>query len=266
MPLLPMQVLRPGWHVRGRTALAAGLTTAGLSLAAPVQATPTLVDHFTQATYDVAVLPGSDLRGFSGYSGIQLTGWASPAGVTGDGVILQAFPGDFVTLTQHLKLRFQAHPGHVFDTVDFSHLLSYFNDRGGFRVQMSWVLDPEDSAPQAGSTTLYEDMGWFHGGSFSDFTQASPSLTVNDDAFDIDITLFYASSGFREGCFTASGVCQQIGANMVRLWAWTSLAPNPPDDPPPGQVPEPTLPALLLAGLGLMGLQGRFRCRALPAG
>lgn len=270
MQPLPMQPLRPGRRLRSPTALAAGLTAALLALAAPTQAAPTLVNHFAQATYDVSARPGSDLLGYSGYSGIQLTGWASPAGLTGDGVILQAFPGQFLTLTQHLKLHFQAKPGYRFDTVEFSHLLSYFNDRGGFRAGMSWVLDPEDGVPQSGSTPLYEDMGWFHGGTFNDPTQPSPQLTVNDDAFDLDVTLFYTSSGFRDGCFTGSGVCQQIGANMVRIWASTALAPVTPDDPLPGQVPEPALPALLLAGLGLLGLQRRlgrrlFSRRVLPA-
>lgn len=241
---------------RRRRALAGGLAAALLSLAPAAQA---LVMHFSQATYDVDVRAGSDLLGWSGFSGIGITSYSTEQALTGDGVILQAFPGQFVTRTQTLKLHFQAHAGHHFTTVSMSHLLSYFNDRGGFRAFMSWTMDPEDSAPQTGGPLSYEDQGWFHGGSFSDLTQASPDLTVDDDAFDLDVTLFYTSGGFREGCFTVSGVCQQIGANAVKVFAAT--APGDDDEPVPNQVPAPSTLALLL-GAGLVQALRRRTAKA----
>lgn len=231
---------------RRRGALAGGLAAALLALAPPAQA---LVTHFSQATYDVDVRGGSELLGWSGFSGIGITSYSTMQALTGDGVILQAFAGEFVTRTQQLKLHFQAHAGFVFDTVSMSHLLSYFNDRGGYRAMMSWTLDPEDGPPQTGTTGLLEDHVWFHGGSYSDLTQAAPALSLGgDDAFDLDVTLYYDSAGFPGGCFTVSGVCQQIGANAVKVFVAT--VPGTDDDPDPNRVPVPSTLALLL-GAGL---------------
>lgn len=238
-------------RTRASTAVAAALLW--LALAAPARADPVLTSHFSQATYDVDVRAGSELLGASGFSGVGVTSYSTLQALTGDGVILQAFPGQFLTRTQQLKLHFQAHAGFVFDTVSMSHLLSYFNDRGGYRVQMSWTLDTEDGAPQSGTTLLFEDFGWFHGGTFSDLTQATPALSVGgDDAFDLDVTLFHVSAGATGACTTVSGVCQTIGATAVKVFVAT--LPGTDDDPRP--VPEPWVPALLLAA-GLAQLANR---------
>lgn len=245
---------------RRRHSPAGGLLAMLLALAPPAQADPVLVTRFSQATYDVDVRTGSELLGASGFSGIGITSYSTLEALTGDGVILQSFPGQFVTRTQTLKLHFQAHAGHHFTTVSMSHLLSYFNDRGGFRAFMSWTMDPEDSAAQTGGPLGYEDQVWFHGGSFSDLTQSSPALTVDDDAFDLDVTLFYASAGFPGGCFTVSGVCQQIGANAVKVFAAT--APGADDEPDLNRVvPAPSTLALLL-GAGLVQALRRRSAKA----
>lgn len=217
-----------------------------LALAPPAQADPVLTTHFTQATYDVDVRAGSELLAAFGFSGVGVTSYSTLQALTGDGVILQAFPGQFVTRTQQLKLHFQAHSGYHFETVSMSHLLSYFNERGGFQAFMSWTMDPEDSAPQTGGPLSYEDGVWFHGGSFSDFTQASPSLIVDDDAFDLDVTLFYTSAGFPGGCGTGSGVCQQISANAVKISVETAPGDDLDPVPDPNPVPAPPTLALLL--------------------
>lgn len=225
--------------------LLCGLAAALLVLSPTARADPVLTTHLSQATYDVDVRSGSELLAASGFSGIGITSYSTAQALSGDGVILQSFAGEFVVRTQQLKLHFQAHDGLVFDTVSFSHLMSFFNDRGGFRTLMSWTMDPEDGPAQSGSTTLLEDFNWFHGGSFSDATQPSPGLLVGDDAFDLDVTLFYASAGFSQGCFTVSGVCQQISANAVKVFVGTVDGPG---DPTP--VPEPgTLALLAVAGL-----------------
>ncbi|MCK6420486.1 MAG: PEP-CTERM sorting domain-containing protein [Aquabacterium sp.] len=216
-------------------------------LTGPARADPVLTTHFSQATYDVDVRAGSELLGWMGYSGGGITSYSTLEALTGDQVILESYPGEFATRTQTLKLHFQAHDGQHFTTVSMSHLLSYFNDRGGFRAFMSWIVDPEDSAPQTGGPLMYEDGVWFHGGSFSDLTQASPVLIIDDDAFDLDVALYYTSSGFSGGCGTVSGVCQQISTNYVKVFATTAVGDDP-DDPVP--VPEPgTLALLLSAGL-----------------
>jgi hypothetical protein len=228
------------------------------ALAAPAQADPVLTTHFSQATYDVDVRAGSDLQGWSGFSGIGITSYSTLQALTGDGVMLQSFSGQFVTRTQQLKLHFQAHAGFVFDTVSMSHLLSYFNDRGGYRAMMSWTLDPEDSPAQAGSTGLLEDLGWYHGGSYSDLTQAAPVLAIGgDDAFDLDVTLFYTSGGASGGCTTVSGVCQQISANAVKVFVAT--VPGTDDDPL--SVPEPSTLSLLLGAGLLQAARRRARMR-----
>lgn len=232
-----------------------------LALAPSAQADPVLTTHFTQATYDVDVRAGSELLGWHPYSGIGITSYSTLQALTGDGVILQSFPGEWFTRTQQLKLHFQAHAGFVFDTVSMSHLLSYFNDRGGYRAMMSWTLDPEDSPAQSGSTPLLEDYVWGHGGSFSDATQAAPALAVGgDDAFDLDVTLSYVSTGASGACGTQSGVCQQLSANFVKVFVATKAGTDD-DPPPPGQVPEPTTLALLL-GAGLAQVARRSRTQA----
>lgn len=245
---------------RRRAALASSLAAVQLALAAPAQADPVLTTHFSQATYDVDVRAGSELLGWSGFSGVGLTSYSTMQALTPPGVILEAFAGEFLTRTQQLKLHFQSKPGYVFDTVEMSHLLSYFNDRGGYRAMMSWTLDPEDGPPQSGSTGLLEDFFWFHGGSISDFHQASPTLSLGgDDAFDLDVTLFYASAGFSGGCFTVSGVCNQIGANAVKVWV--STVPGTDDDGDPQPVPAPSTLALLL-GAGLVQALRRRSAKA----
>lgn len=231
-----------------------------LALAPPAQADPVLTTHFTQATYDVDVRAGSDLLAWFGFSGVGVTSYSTAQALTGDGVILQAFTGQFVTRTQTLKLHFQAHAGHHFESVSMSHLLSYFNDRGGFRAAMSWTLDPEDSAAQTGGPLSFEDQVWGHGGSFSDLTQASPTLTVDDDAFDLDVTLFYTSAGAPGGCGTVSGACQQISANAVKVFAATAVGDDI-DDPVPVPVPEPATLTLLL-GAGLAQVARRRNAQA----
>ncbi len=183
-------------------------------------AVPTLGTHFTQSTYDVDVRPGSDFLTYHPFSGVGVTSYMTPAGVAGDGVFLQAFSGQFVTSTQHLKLHFTAHAGYTFTSIDFSHLLSYFQDRGGHRTQMSWLLDNGDGTPLAGSLPLFEDFVWSHGGSYSDFTQAAPLLPVGNNWFDLDVTLFYAAAGAAD---------------------------------PPLTVPEPSSMALALAAFGAAG-------------
>ncbi|HRD98584.1 MAG TPA: hypothetical protein PLA97_19560 [Rubrivivax sp.] len=248
--------------LRARTWRATALPVAAMwvcALAAPAQADPVLTTHFTQATYDVDVRVGSDLLGWSGFSGIGITSYSHLQALTGDGVILQASSGQFVTHTQQLKLHFQAHPGQVFDSVSMSHLLSYFNDRGGYRAVMSWTLDPEDGPAQTGTTGILEDFVWFHGGSFSDATQASPLLAIgNDDAFDLEVTLFYASAGASGGCTTASGMCQQLSANAVKVFVAT--VPGIDDDPVP--IPEPATWTLLLGAALVQGARAAHRGNA----
>lgn len=234
-----------------------GLAAALLALAGSALADPTLSTHFSQATYDVDVRAGSELLGWSGFSGIGVTSYSTMQALTGDGVILQSFPGQFVTRTQQLKLHFQSKPGHHFDNLSMSHLLSYFNNQGGFRALMSWTLDTEDGPAQSGATPLWEDNVWFHGGSFADTTQPSPLLTVDDDAFDLDVTLFYTSAGFPGGCSTVSGVCQQIGANAVKIWVQTAVGDDVEPDPDPSPVPAPPTLALLLGAALALGLRRR---------
>lgn len=243
-----------GWRRAAALPVAAALAGA---LAAPAQADPVLTTHFSQATYDVDVRTGSDLLGWFGFSGVGTTSYSHLQALTGDGVILQAHSGEFVTRTQSLKLHFQAHPGQVFDIVSMSHLLSFFNDRGGYRAMMSWTIDPEDGPAQTGTTGVLEDFFWFHGGSYSDFTQASPVLALGgDDAFDLDVTLFYASAGASGGCTTVSGVCQQLSANAVKVFVAT--VPGTDDDPAP--VPEPAT-WMLLFGAALVQAGRRTACR-----
>lgn len=247
----------PNQRRRGRRSVAAALAAFVLALAPPAQADPVLGTHFSQATYDVDVRPGSELLAWFGFSGVGVTSYSTAQALTPPGVILEAFPGQFLTRTQQLKLHFQSKPGYVFDSVSMSHLLSYFNDRGGARALMSWTLDPEDGPAVSGSTALWEDMNWFHGGSFSDFTQAAPTLALGgDDAFDLDVSLFYVSAGAPGGCGTVSGVCQQIDSTYVKVFVAT--VPGTDDDPPPLPVPEPSVLALLL-GAGLVHQAARRR-------
>lgn len=252
----------PHLRRRGRRIVAPALAALVLALAPPAQADPVLSTHFSQATYDVDVRPGSELLAWFGFSGVGTTAYSTAQALTPPGVILEAFPGQFLTRTQQLKLHFQAHAGFIFDTVSMSHLLSFFNDRGGFRAFMSWTMDPEDSAPQSGGPLEFEDQNWFHGGSFSDFFQLSPTLTVDDDAFDLDVTLFYTSAGAPGVCGTVSGVCQQIDSTYVKVFVAT--VPGTDDDPPPLPVPEPSVLALLL-GAGLVHQAARRRTQAQPA-
>lgn len=252
----PLNPRARGWRA---TALSVAAAWAW-ALAAPAHADPVLTTHFSQATYDVDVRAGSDLLGWSGFSGVGITSYSHLQALTGDGVILQAGSGQFLTRTQQLKLHFQAHPGQVFDSISMSHLLSYFNDRGGYRAMMSWTLDPEDGPPQTGTTGLLEDFVWFHGGSYSDATQASPLLPLGgDDAFDLDVTLFYASGGASGGCTTVSGVCQQLGANAVKVFVAT--VPGTDDDPAP--LPEPST-WMLLFGAALVQARRTVRRSAPP--
>ena len=244
--------------------LAGGLALALLAFASTARADPTLSTHFSQATYDVDVRAGSDLLAAFGFSGVGVTSYSTAQALTGDGVILQAFPGQFVTRAQTLKLHFQAHPGYHFDSVEMSHLLTYFNDRGGFRAFMSWTVDPEDSGAQTGGPLSYEDQNWFHGGSFSDPTQASPKLVVDDDAFDLDVTLFYTSAGAPGACGTGSDPCQQISANGVKVSVVTAPGDDVEPGPNPVPVPVPSTLALLL-GAGMAGARHRRAGKVTPA-
>ncbi|MBN8507868.1 MAG: PEP-CTERM sorting domain-containing protein [Burkholderiales bacterium] len=236
----------PRWF---RGMLAAGALWA---CGAPAHADATFFDHLTQATYDVDVRPGSELRAYTGFSGVGLTGYSTPAALSGDGVILRAFPGESKTLTQRLELRFTAHSGFTFESVDFSHLLSYFHDRGGHWSQMSWVLDKGDGSPIAGSTPLLKDDVWSHGGSYSDFSQASPSLAVGRRSFDLDVNLFYVALGAPGVCGTGSGACSEISATSVKIGAHTVEAPA---------VPEPGSLALMLVGGCLVGVRRAIAAR-----
>ena len=236
----------PAPSPRCRAARAAGLAASLLALSAPLHADPVLTTHFSQATYEVDVRAGSDLLAWLGYSGVGITSYSTLQALSGDQVILQAFPGQSVTRTQQLKLHFQSHPGQVFDTVSMSHLLSWFNDRGGYGALMSWTLQPEDGPAQSGTTPWLENHIWGNGGSLSDSWQFSPTLIVDDDAFDLDITLHYHSAGAPGACSTGSGACQQISANYVKVFVAT--VPGSDDDPAP--VPAPSTLALLL-GAGL---------------
>jgi hypothetical protein len=224
---------------------------AGAALLALVPWSPAqaLVTQFTHATYTVDVRPGSDLQGWLG-NGIQVTQYTTQAAITGDGVILDAHPGQWKTLAQSLKLHFQAKPGFTFTSVDFSHLLSWFVVEGSFTGAMSWVLDNGDGTPISGSQAPLGNGAWFNGGSWADTTQASPALPVDAKAFDLDITLNYTAAGYSGGCSSASGVCTQIGANHVKIWTNTAEAPP---------VPEPATLAMWLAGLGVVSMRLRRR-------
>jgi hypothetical protein len=221
------------------------------SLAASGAANASLVTHLSQNAYDVDVDPASDLLGASGFSGAQTTSYSTVAATTGSGVILSALAGESNLLTQELILHFSAKPGFTFTDVGFSHLLAFEVAEGSYYAQMSWQVTPSGGAAQSGQTTQLTNSNWFMNGAYSDFTQASPVLAVNADAFDLHVTLHYRAAGFPGGCSSPSGVCAQIAAAAVKISANTVAVP----------VAEPSASALAMSAIAAIYARRSVRRR-----